>query len=112
MDGQGLSHRELRILAEIEKELRADGRLDRALRTMRRGPGWLLVRALRAVVRVPASVLSVLLALSAGLALVSADANSPDVLAAFSLVWVPTFVLSAARLIAWRWRTGARRPGR
>ncbi|MEU8513795.1 hypothetical protein AB0C76_19715 [Kitasatospora sp. NPDC048722] len=110
MDGQGLSHRELRILAEIENELRADG--PRPAHDAALGPGRLLVRALRAVARVPASVLSVLLALSAGLALVSADANSPDVLAAFSLVWVPTSVLSAARLIAWRRGTRARRPGR
>ncbi|MEE1783523.1 DUF3040 domain-containing protein [Streptomyces sp. SP17BM10] len=105
MDGQGLSHRELRILAEMEDELRADGRLDRALRTTRRGPGRLLVR-------VPAAVLAVLLSLSAGLALVSADANSPDVLAAFSVVWVPTFVLSVARLVAWRRGVRPRRSGR
>lgn len=102
MDGPGLSRQELRILLEIEDELRTDDRLDRAMRTMRRGPGPLLDRALGVAARVPASVLAVLLALSAGLLLVSADAHSPALLAVFALVWAPTSVLSAARPVARR----------
>lgn len=102
MDGPGLSRRELRILVEIEDELRADDRLDRAMRTMRRGPGCLLDRTLALAVRVPAGVPAVLLALSVGLLLVAADVHSPAVSAAFALVWAPTFVLSVTRLIARR----------
>ncbi|MEU1284086.1 hypothetical protein [Kitasatospora sp. NPDC005856] len=102
MDGPGLSRRELRILVEIEDDLRTDGRLDRAMRTMRRGPGCLLDRALGLAVRVPAAVLSVLLALSAGLLLVAADVHSPAVPALFALVWAPTFLLSVTRPIARR----------
>ncbi|MFJ6384046.1 hypothetical protein ACIQI7_29085 [Kitasatospora sp. NPDC092039] len=102
MDGPGLSRRELRILVEIEDDLRTDGRLDRAMRTMRRRPGWWSDRVLGAAVRVPASVLSVLLALSAGLLLVSANAHSAASLTAFALVWAPTLVLSTTRLIARR----------
>ncbi|MGW1178644.1 DUF3040 domain-containing protein [Kitasatospora sp. NPDC002543] len=99
MDGPGLSRRELRILVEIEDELRTDDRLDRAMRTMRSRPGWLLDRALGVAARVPASVL---LALSAGLLLVGADAHSATVPAVFALVWAPTLLLSATRLIARR----------
>ncbi|MFJ9453570.1 hypothetical protein ACIRST_00690 [Kitasatospora sp. NPDC101447] len=106
MDGPALSRRELRILAEIEFDLRADGRLDRALRTMRRGPRWVPGGASRAAARVPPSVLSVLLALSAGLLLVSADAHSAAVLAAFGPVRAATLVLSAVRLVARRRGSG------
>ncbi|MFJ8623830.1 hypothetical protein ACIRD3_13425 [Kitasatospora sp. NPDC093550] len=102
MDGPGLSRRELLILAEIEDDLRADGRLDRALRTMRRGPRWVVGGLLRATLRVPGAVLSVLLALSLGLLMVSATAHSSPVLAAFGLVWAPTLALAAARLLARR----------
>ncbi|MEU3573398.1 hypothetical protein AB0E96_33990 [Kitasatospora sp. NPDC036755] len=102
MDGPGLSRRELRILVEIEDELRTDDRLDRAMRTMRRRPGRLLDRALGVAARVPVAVLSVLPALSAGLLLVGADAHSATVPAVFALVWAPTLLLSATRLIARR----------
>ncbi|WP_316527459.1 hypothetical protein [Kitasatospora brasiliensis] len=102
MDGPGLSRRELRILVGIEEELRTDDRLDRAMRTMRRGPGWLLDRVLRLTLRVPAAALAVLLALSAGLLAVSADEHSPAVLTVFALFWAPTLLLSVTRLVARR----------
>ncbi|MET8545492.1 hypothetical protein ABZW03_33375 [Kitasatospora sp. NPDC004799] len=102
VDGPGLSRRELRILVEIEDGLRADDRLDRAMRTMRRGPGRLLDRALGVAVRVPLAVLSVLLALSAGLLLVSPDLHATAELAAFALVWASTVVLAASRSAARR----------
>lgn len=102
MDGPGLSGRELRILDEIERDLSTDSRLERALRTMRRGPRWVLGGALRAVVRAPVAALSLLLALSAGLALVSPDVQAPGVLAFFALVWAGTVLLTGARLLARR----------
>ncbi|MER7846889.1 hypothetical protein ABTZ03_23400 [Kitasatospora sp. NPDC096077] len=102
MDGSGLSRRELLILAEIERGLSAERRLGRALTRMRRGPRWLLGGVLRGAVRVPVSLFAVLLALSAGLVLVSADDNSPGVLVGFGLVWLPTLLLAVARLTAHR----------
>ncbi|MFJ7912774.1 hypothetical protein [Kitasatospora sp. NPDC096204] len=102
MDGPGLSREELRLLLEIEDGLRADERLDRAMRTMRCRPGPLPDRALGVAARVPPAVLAVLLALSAGLLLVSADAHSPAVLVGFALVWTPTLVLAVARQVARR----------
>ncbi|MBO1414449.1 hypothetical protein [Streptomyces sp. FH025] len=102
MDGPGLSGRELRILAEIEEGLRTDGQLDRALRTMRRGPVPALGGPLRAAARVPLAAFAMLLALSAGLLVVSADAHAPAVLAAFALVWAPTAFLVLARLVTHR----------
>ncbi|MBV2155385.1 hypothetical protein [Kitasatospora sp. SUK 42] len=111
MDGPGLSGRELRILAEIEDGLRADGRLDRALRTMRRGPRPAPGGVLRAAARVPPAAFAVLLALSAGLLVVSADAHTPAVLAVFALVWAPTAFLLLARLTTRR-RGSSGGPGR
>ncbi|MER6298020.1 hypothetical protein ABT247_00405 [Kitasatospora sp. NPDC001539] len=99
MDGPELSRREQRILAEIEETLRADGRLDRALRTMRRGPRWVLGGVLRGAVRVPSAVLALLVALSTGLLLVSADVHSPGVLAGFGVVWALTSLLAGLRLL-------------
>ncbi|MFH9347684.1 hypothetical protein [Kitasatospora sp. NPDC017646] len=102
MDGPGLSGRELRILTEIENQLRVDRRMDRALRTMRRGPRWLAGRMLRAAARVPAFVFSALGALSAALLLVSVTAHSPAVLAGSSLVWAGSITLGTARVVAHR----------
>ncbi|MFG3224559.1 hypothetical protein ACGF07_07245 [Kitasatospora sp. NPDC048194] len=102
MDGPELSRREQRILAEIEETLRADGRLDRALRTMRRGPRWVLGGVLRGAVRVPSAVLALLVALSTGLLLVSADVHSPGALAAFGVVWALTSMLAGLRLLGRR----------
>ncbi|MFI9361430.1 hypothetical protein ACIG5E_10240 [Kitasatospora sp. NPDC053057] len=102
MDGPGLSGRELRILTEIENQLRVDRHLDRALRTMRHGPRWLAGWVLRAVARVPVFVFSLLGALSATLVLISATAHSPAALTGFSLVWASSIALGTARVVAHR----------
>ncbi|MFG2819691.1 DUF3040 domain-containing protein [Kitasatospora sp. NPDC048365] len=99
-----LSERERRILAEIERDLSADRRLNRALRTMRRGlPRW-ASRAGSALVGLPYLVLALLLALSTALLLTTAQIHTGLALALFAAVWAPTLLAVGART-AHRWRT-------
>ncbi|MFF8772630.1 hypothetical protein [Kitasatospora sp. NPDC015120] len=97
MDGQGLSSRERRILAEIEGGLRADRRLEQRLRTMRFVLPGGLGRALDAAARVPGPVLALLAALSLALLLAGATVHTALAVALYSVVWLPTAVLLLAR---------------
>ncbi|WP_345701435.1 DUF3040 domain-containing protein [Kitasatospora terrestris] len=103
MNEPTLSERERRILAEIERDLSADERLDRALRTMRRGPWHRAARAGAALARVPSGVLAVLVALSTALLLVGTQVHTTPALGLFAVVWVPTLAAVAAHSVR-RWR--------
>ncbi|MCC9305761.1 DUF3040 domain-containing protein [Kitasatospora sp. RB6PN24] len=102
VDGPTLSERELRILAEIEEELRADGKLDRELSTMHPGLPSRAGRAVQAAGRVSPAVPIVLVMLSLSLALAAPHDHTVSALVVFSVIWASTVLLLGARLAVHR----------
>ncbi|MCJ0868617.1 hypothetical protein [Streptomyces sp. AP-93] len=101
MDGPELSQQELKILGDIEQDLRADQLLDRRLRTLRRGirpwavpRDWHRPRGL--------GLYTALLGVACAALFVRAVATSaPALIWAFAAVWVLTVV--CLLLLAIRW---------
>ncbi|WP_457032486.1 DUF3040 domain-containing protein [Kitasatospora sp. P5_F3] len=108
MDGPALSWHERRILEEIETGLAEDGRLARELSSMRRGRLRWPYRLLRAAARVPASVVTVSVAVSLALLVVGAQLRTVQALVPVGLVLVATLFLLLARPLR---RLAARRRG-
>jgi hypothetical protein len=98
MDGPTLSGREKRILEEIENDLRADGRLDRELSTMRPAGPARVGRILLAIGHVPLTAVALLTALSIALVPVGATVRSAQTLLLFGVIWALTLVLLLARV--------------
>ncbi|MER5760541.1 hypothetical protein [Streptomyces sp. NPDC002082] len=101
MDGPELSQQELRILGDIEQDLRADQLLERRLRTLRRGiRPWTTPRDWQGP-----HLLGVCAALlGAGCAAVFVRAvatSSPALIWAFAVLWVLT--LGCLLLLVIRW---------
>ncbi|BFV60199.1 hypothetical protein KCMC57_up53030 [Kitasatospora sp. CMC57] len=109
MDGPALSWRERKILQEIEADLAADARLARELSSMRRGRLRWPDALLWAVARVPAPVLTALVALSVALVMVGAHLGTPAALGAMAVVVAATLSVLLARPLS---RLVARRHGR
>jgi hypothetical protein len=98
MDGPTLSGREKRILEEIENDLRADGKLDRELSTMRPAGPARVVRILLAIDHVPFTAVALLTALSIALVPVGTTVRSAQTLLLFGAIWALTLVLLLARV--------------
>ncbi|MFH8798722.1 DUF3040 domain-containing protein [Streptomyces sp. NPDC017936] len=92
-----LSDDERRILAEMERALRRDRRLDRRLRTLRWRPG--VSRLASYTPR--AWTVAQLLAVSVGLMVAGIATSAPAVIWAFAAVW-PLTLYAAFRLLC-RW---------
>jgi len=98
MDGPTLSGWEKKILTEVENELRADERLNRALSTMR--PAGLLRadNVFARIARVPLPVMALLGAVSAALVAVGVWVDCPNALLLLALVWAPGLAVVLVRV--------------
>ncbi|WP_329376508.1 DUF3040 domain-containing protein [Streptomyces sp. NBC_01351] len=101
MDGPELSQQERMILDDIEAQLRSDQRLDRRLRTLRRGArpwtgSWSDARS-------PGlGLYTCLLAVACAAAFVRVlSTASPTVLWVFAALWVPTVICGLRLLCRW-----------
>ncbi|MFF8974767.1 DUF3040 domain-containing protein [Streptomyces sp. NPDC014995] len=92
-----LSDDERRVLAEMERALRRDRRLDRRLRTLRWRPG---LSRLASCTPHPLAV-ALLLAVSVALMVAGIITSAPAVIWAFAAVW-PLTLYAAFRLLC-RW---------
>lgn len=101
MDGPELSREELRILGDIERDLRADQVLERRLRTLRRGVRpWTTPRDWRGPHLLGAC--AALLGAACAVLFVRAVATwSPALIWAFAVVWVLTLVCLLLLVIRW-----------
>lgn len=101
MDGPELSQQELRILGDIEQDLRADQLLERRLRTLRRGVRpWTSPRDWRAphLLGLCAALLG---AGCAALFVRAVATSSPALIWAFAVLWVLTLVCLLLLVIRW-----------
>ena len=108
MDGPGLSEPERMILAEIERDLRADELLDHRLRTMSPGPP--LARVSRSFrTHLLAAAVCVLAALTCVLLVMAASTSAPGLIWAFATTWALTLVGLLVLVCRWSRRLAARR---
>ncbi|CAM5518814.1 DUF3040 domain-containing protein [Streptomyces aurantiogriseus] len=92
-----LSDDERRILAEMERALRRDRRLDRRLRTLRWHPS---LSGVASWAPRPWTV-ALLLAVSVGLTVAGIITSAPVVIWAFAAVWPPTLYAAFRLLCRW-----------
>ncbi|GJF31008.1 hypothetical protein KNE206_37080 [Kitasatospora sp. NE20-6] len=100
MDGPSLSWHELKLLQEIERELRADTALDRRLSTMRTGR---ISATYHSLVRGPVAAVVLLLVGSFGLLALGATVPAAAAWTVFGAVWLAAaieVVLGVRRLAA------------
>jgi hypothetical protein len=108
MDGPGLSEPERMILAEIERDLRADELLDHRLRTMSPGPPLARVtRGLRT--HLLAAGVSMLATLTCVLLVMAASTSEPGLIWAFATTWALTLVGLLVLVCRWSRRLSAGR---
>ncbi|UYQ60477.1 DUF3040 domain-containing protein [Streptomyces peucetius] len=108
MDGPGLSEPERLILAEIERDLRADALLDRRLRTMSPGPPLARVtHGFRS--HLLAAAVCVLAALTCVLLVMAASTSAPGLIWAFATTWALTLVGLLVLVCRWSKRLAGRR---
>ncbi|MFI6037243.1 DUF3040 domain-containing protein [Streptomyces sp. NPDC051315] len=92
-----LSDDERRVLAEMERALRRDRRLDRRLRTLRWRPG---LSRLASYTPRPLTV-ALLLAVSVALMVAGITTSAPAVIWAFAAIWPPTLYAAFRLLCHW-----------
>ncbi|MEW2634100.1 hypothetical protein AB0903_21245 [Streptomyces sp. NPDC048389] len=108
MDGPGLSEPERMILAEIERDLRADELLDRRLRTMSPGPP--LARITHGFrTHLLAAAVSGLATLTCVLLVMAASTSAPGLIWAFATTWALTLVGLLVLVCRWSKRFSGRR---
>jgi hypothetical protein len=97
-----LTAHERRVLAELERDLRRDRRLDRWMRTFRPGPRSLPARV--AAYRPRGRTVALLSAVSVALMVAGIVTSEPVVIWAFAIVW-PVTLYAVFRLLC-RWTEG------